>query len=29
MLHDYYLLSPSDPPQPIVPQKQGSLSQDN
>lgn len=29
MLHDYYLLSPSDPPQPVVPQKQGSLSQAN
>lgn len=28
MPHDYYLLSPSDPPQPTVPQKQGSLSQD-
>lgn len=29
MPHDCYLLSPSDPPQPAVPQKQGSLSQDN
>lgn len=28
MPHDYYLLSPSDPPQPAVPQKQGSLPQE-
>ena len=29
MPRDYYLLSPSAPPQPAVPQKQGSLSQDH
>ena len=29
MPHDCYLLSPSDPPQLAVPQKQGSLSQAN